>query len=134
MNLAAAVVAKTVQDASKMKITKRQLRRIIKEEKQKLLKEQYGDVEHGSLLIDFAQAFAGLGGAVQEQLMSVTKVYLVDGGQPDELDDVIYQQNPSALEMALERLRGPLEDLRGHEEVDYLLDMFEEIEERLRNM
>ena len=117
-----------------MKVTKRQLRRIIKEEKQKLLKEQYGDVEHGSLLIDFAQAFAGLGGAVQEQLMSVTKVYLVDGGQPDELDDVIYQQNPAALDMALERLRGPLGDLKGHEEADYLLDMFEEIEERLRNM
>ena len=117
-----------------MKITKKQLRRIIKEEKQKLLKEQYGDFEHGSLLIDFAQAYAGLGGAVQEQLNQVAKVYLIDGGQPDELDDVIYQQNPSALEMAMQRLRGPLGDLKGHEEADYLLDMFEEIEERLRNM
>jgi len=51
VNLAAAVVAKTVQDASKMKITKRQLRRIIKEEKSKL-HEQSRQAKEATLMTD----------------------------------------------------------------------------------
>ena len=59
-----------------MKITKRQLRRIIKEEKQKLLKEQFGSmVETGSALIDFAEAYSGLGNAVQEQFSAIATAY-----------------------------------------------------------
>ena len=72
-----------------MKITKRQLRRIIKEEKANILKEQRAgagaDFETGSILVEFAQQYAALGSAMQEQLNEVIKVYLVDGGFPDEL-------------------------------------------------
>jgi hypothetical protein len=52
-----------------MKITKRQLKRIIKEEKKKLLKEQWGaSIETGSELIEFSRAYASLGAAVQDSL------------------------------------------------------------------
>ena len=88
-----------------MKISKRQLRRIIKEEKQSILKDQRegagADFETGSILVEFAQQYAALGSAIQEQLNEVIKVYLVDGGMVDELEDAIMQQNPAALERAV---------------------------------
>jgi len=72
-----------------MKITKRQLQRLIKEEKRKLLKEQGGwDVETGSPLLDFAQAWAGLGGAVQEQVVAVLAAWERGGHEPDWSDTV----------------------------------------------
>tara|TARA_R110002060_G_C2100994_1_gene97651 strand:+ start:588 stop:989 length:402 start_codon:yes stop_codon:yes gene_type:complete len=92
-----------------MKITKRQLRRIIKEEKASLLKEQWGNSESSSPLIQFAQAWAGLGGAVQEQVSSVIEAYHNSGGIGDQrFNEAVYDQNPNAIDMAMQRLRPAL--------------------------
>ena len=55
-----------------MKVTKRQLRRIIREEKSKLLKE-YGamDKEVMNPTVAFAQAWSGLGDAIQGQMIDL---------------------------------------------------------------
>jgi len=123
-----------------MKITKRQLKRIIKEEKRKILKEQRAgsaaDFETGSILVEFAQQYAALGGAIQEQLNEVIKVYLVDGGMPDELEDAIMQQNPAALERGVRQLRRTVSQMasEGYEEADDLMNLFEEIDATLEKM
>ena len=88
-----------------MKITKQQLKRIIKEEKASLLKEQWGQVDSGSPLIDFAQAWAGLGGAVQDQVSAIIEAYHNSGGVGDQrFNEAVYDQNPNAIDMAVERL------------------------------
>ncbi len=123
-----------------MRITKKQLRRIIKEEKQKILKEQRAgsaaDFETGSILVEFAQQYAALGGAIQEQLNEVIKVWLVDGGMPDELEDAIMQQNPAALERGVRQLRRTVSQMarEGYEEADDLMSLFEEIDATLEKM
>jgi|TARA_R110001583_G_scaffold5598_3_gene30038 hypothetical protein len=88
-----------------MEITKRKLRRIIKEEKQKLLKEWGDSIETGSGLIDFAKAYAGLGGAVQDQVDAIVGAW-INGGGPDseDFENTVYEQNPNAIDLALERL------------------------------
>ena len=87
-----------------MRLTKRQLKRIIKEEKARILNEMWGDsVETGSDLIDFAKAYAGLGNAVQEQVDAVVASYN-NGGFSPEFDEVVYEQNPAAIRMAYDKL------------------------------
>ena len=123
-----------------MKITKRQLRRIIKEEKANILKEQRAgaaaDFETGSTLVEFAQQYAALGSAMQEQLNEVIKVYLVDGGMPDELEDAIMMQNPAALERGVRQLRRTVAQMasEGYEEAGDLMNLFEEIDATLEKM
>ena len=123
-----------------MKVTKRQLRRIIKEEKQSILKEQRAgagaNFETGSILVEFAQQYAALGSAIQEQLNEVIKVYLVDGGFPEELEDAIMQQNPAALERAVGQLRRTVSQMEseGFEEASDLMNLFEEIDATLEKM
>ncbi len=88
-----------------MKITKRQLRRIIKEEKAKVLKEQWGDrVETGSDLIEFARAYAGLGDAVQSQVEEVVSAYYNMAPGSEDFMEVVYEQNPNAIHMAYDKL------------------------------
>ena len=107
-----------------MKITKRQLRRIIKEEKRKLLSEQGGwEQQTGSMLIDFAQAWASLGGAVQEQVVAVLAAWNEGAHEPD-WSDAVHQQNPNAIDMAVQRLGPVLRDLGEHGE--YVWDALEE--------
>ena len=123
-----------------MKVTKRQLKQIIKEEKTKILKEQRAgagaDFETGSILVEFAQQYAALGSAIQEQLNEVIKVFLVDGGMPDELEDAIMQQNPAALERGVRQLRRTVSEMasEGYEEAEDLMNLFEEIDTAMRNM
>ena len=88
-----------------MKITKRQLRRIIKEEKARILSEMWGNQEAMSPLIEFAQAFAGLGGAVSEQVITIVNGYIENN------QEAVYEVNPNALDMAMERLSRPLNNL-----------------------
>ena len=89
-----------------MKITKKQLTRIIKEEKQKLLKEYGGmPAEIMSPLVQFADAYSGLGSAVSAQVIDVVNAYI------ENRKDAVYEINPNALEMALQRLRRPLMSL-----------------------
>ena len=89
-----------------MKVTKRHLRRIIKEEKQKLLRE-YGamDKEALSPLVDFGQAWSGLGDAVQSQIIDVVNGYIEND------QEAVYDINPNALDVAIRRLRMSLIDL-----------------------
>jgi len=88
-----------------MRITKRQLRKLIKEEKATLLKEQWGGIDTGSPLIEFARAYMGLGDAVASQVDAVVEAYNNSGGLGDErFNQVVYEQNPNAIDMAMERL------------------------------
>ena len=121
-----------IPQEDKMRIAKRQLRRIIKEEKRKLLSEQGGwgdEEEHGSSLIYFAQAWTGLGGAVQEQVVAILAAWERGGHEPDWAETV-YEQNPNAIDMAVERLGSSLRDLG--EEGEYIWDALEEAQKIYR--
>ena len=113
-----------------MKITKRQLRRIIKEEKQRILHEAWGEsVETGSELIEFARAYSGLGHAVSSQVDSIVAAF-INGGGPgsNAFLDVVYEQNPNAIDMVEQRLSSTLRRLaqEGSEDAESLLDVIEE--------
>ena len=88
-----------------MKITKSHLRRIIKEERQRLLKEQYGSqIETGSNLIEFASAYASLGSSVQEQVDQIVSAYNSGGSESQQFREAVYEVNPNALNTAMDRL------------------------------
>jgi len=116
-----------------MKITRQQLRRIIKEEKRRLLGEMWGDsVETGLPLIEFARAYAGLGNAVQEQVDAVVAAY-VNGGGPDSENfrETVYEQNPNAIDMAMDRIgRLYLDDSDDYQQLiealEYAQSIYEE--------
>mgnify|MGYP003660681246 CR=1 FL=1 len=117
-----------------MKITKRQLRRIIKEEKRKLIKEQYGQtVDPGNHLLSFANAWAGLGAAVQEQVTAILVAWNEGGHEPD-WSMTVYEQNPAAIDMAVQKLipflRSSNRDLGQDGET--LLDALEEAQKIYR--
>ena len=113
-----------------MKITKRQLRRIIKEEKASLLKEQWGHADSGSPLIDFAQAWAGLGGPVQDQVSAIVGAYHNSGGVGDQrFNEAVYDQNPNAIKLAMERLRQPLRSGDLGDEGAAILEALEEAQD-----
>jgi len=105
-----------------MKITRHQLRRIIKEEKQKLLKEQWTSAEPLSPLVQFAQAWAGLGGAVSSQILELSNAH-IEG----RIEDAAYEMNPNALDVAFERLQRPLSALssEGSEDAAELMSAME---------
>jgi len=117
-----------------MKLNKRQLRRIIKEEKQTLIKEQFGSmVETGSDLIEFAQAYSGLGNSVQEQFSALVSAWN-NNPYPDEWKEVVYEQNPAAIDMVEQRLTSVLKQLDqgGSEDAGMLLDVIEEAQKIYR--
>ena len=123
-----------------MKITKKQLKRIIKEEKATLLKEKWGgmgDESSGSALIHFAKAYASMGRQVQEQVEAITSAYFrlfpAQGfvAQEEiyanpEFEDVAMQQNPAAIEAALSALGNTnLHGLDANEELLQIDDALE---------
>ena len=94
-----------------MKVSKRQLRSIIREERSRLLSEQGGwDTDPGNHLVSFAQAWTGLGGAVQEQVVSVLNAWNEGGHEPD-WSDTVHEQNPAAIDMAVQKLGPFLQEL-----------------------
>ena len=103
-----------------MKITKTQLSRIIKEEKARLLSE-FGarGTDGASTLIDFAHAYSGLGNAIQEQIEQVVAAYINFGGG-DQFVEVVYDQNPNALEQAYYKLGNILNRFDSDEANDVL--------------
>ena len=113
-------------EGRKMKVSKRQLRRIIKEEKQKLLKEQWGQAEPLSPLVEFGQAWASLGGAISSQIIDLSNAH-IEG----RITDAVYEMNPNALDVALERLRRPLNGMDNRGDVD-AGELLEAMEEALR--
>ena len=97
-----------------MKVSKRQLRKIIKEEKAQLINEMWGDsVDTMSDLISFAQAYSGLGSAVQDQVDAIVAAYNEWGGERDQFVDVLYEQNPNAIDLAYGRLGSVLGMMDG---------------------
>jgi hypothetical protein len=100
-----------------MKVTKRQLRKIIREEKSRLVSEQnvWDRGESASALLTFGKAYAGLGAAVQEQTDAIVEAYLAGGAREDDPNqhflEAVYEQNPNAIEAAYNTLRGPLQSL-----------------------
>ena len=118
-----------------MRISKRQLRRIIKEEKQKLLNEQWGDsVETGSDLIDFAKAYSGLGSAVQEQFEALANAWIIEGAHEPDWSEAVYEQNPNAIDMVEQRLSSVLRLLarEGSDGAEDLLNVIEEAQKIYR--
>ena len=107
-----------------MRITKKQLRRIIKEERQKLLKEQFGSMgsEAMSPLVQFGQAYASLGSAVQEQIVDLVNAH-IEG----RIEDAVYEMNRNALDLAFQRLQRPLSALAraGSEDAEEVMDAME---------
>jgi len=95
-----------------MKITKRQLRQIIKEEKRKLLNE-FGPAgtDGASPLLDFAHAYAKLGSAVQEQVEEVVIAHINHGPESDQFYDTVFNQSSGGLRQALNTLHNPLRAL-----------------------
>ena len=121
-----------------MRLTQRQLKRLIKEEKQKLLKEQWQNQETLSPLVEFGQAWASLGGAVQEQMVSLSNAFIENN------QEEVWELNPNAVNMAEQRLRSALMSLGQTnpdaeellEAIDWALDIFlqgdEEVESDAR--
>ena len=107
-----------------MKITKRQLRRIIKEERQKLIKEQFGAIDREIMnpLVEFGQQWSGLGNAIQDQMIDISNAF-----GTGEFDEAVYEINPNALDRAFERLQRPLSALarEGSENAMEMMDAME---------
>lgn len=82
------------KEGKTMKITKGQLRKIIKEERSKLLNE-YGAMgkEVMNPTVAFAQAWSGLGDAIQGQMIDLINAH-VEG----RLEDAAYEINPNAFD------------------------------------
>jgi hypothetical protein len=98
-----------------MKVTESQLRKfiqgVLQENKEKtVLREQFGNLYSNDPLVKFAQAWSDLGNAVQEQVIAIVDAYAMDNGGEDFMN-VVYEQNPNALELARSRLLRPLQTL-----------------------
>jgi len=117
-----------------MRITKRQLKRIIKEERTKLLKEWGDSVETGSDLIDFAKAYSGLGSAVQQQFDALANEWNINGAHSPDWEEAVYEQNPNAIDMVEQRLTSALKRLaqEGSEDAEALLSIIEEAQKIYR--
>ena len=76
-----------------MKLTKKHLRQLIKEE----LLTEFGamDKEAMSPLIQFSQAWSGLGDAIQSQMIDLINGFI------ENREDAVYEVNPNAFEQAM---------------------------------
>ena len=103
-----------------MKITKTQLKNLIKEELSRVDEMYQSQVESGSELIEFAKAFTSLGGSVQEQLLQLVSAYYHLGEESDGFAETVYELNPNAVEMMFQRLGPKLRMLEDPESDDIL--------------
>ena len=104
-----------------MKTTEHKLRRLIREA---LLKE-YGaaNMEAMSPLVAFAQAYSGLGDALQSQIIDLVNAH-IEG----RIEDAVYEMNPNALDRAFEKLQQPLSTL-GRDGSEDAMDMMDAMEQ-----
>lgn len=113
-----------------MKITKTQLKKLIKEEMIRE-SESFGTFpsDTGSELLDFARSYGSLGAAVQEQVNEIVAAYYNGGKGSDTFNEAVYEANPNAISLAFERLARPLRVLEGEESDDILeaLEMAQKI-------
>ncbi len=87
-----------------MKITKRQLRRIIKEEKQRILSEQSREAKEGALLADFNMVVTSI-----EEIAAGMYGLVDPGGNGDAGDEMAED-----LEMQIERMNDVYRRLEAH--------------------
>ena len=93
-----------------------------------LLSEQggFGPDNMAMVLIEFAKAWSSMGAAVQEQVVAIVEagsgMGLGAGAPPSpEFEEVIHEQNPNAIDMALRQLENKGENLEGMDEImEYL--------------
>ena len=119
-----------------MKITKRQLKRIIKEEKRKLLSEQGPAWGTGAIprvmedyaMLDFAEAWASLGPQIKEQVIEVLQSW-GEGGHDPEWTDTVMMQNPAAIESAMSKLGSTLNKMKDTN--DEAFDIYSALETAL---
>jgi len=115
-----------------MKITKRQLRQIIKEERTKLLQEQRTNSSPNEL-VDFAIAFGKLGFAAEEQLHDLIRVWNEDRLIMDQIgafkDAVLVSP---AVNVIYDRLRRPLQALLAEGDNAAAEDLLDVVEEAKR--
>lgn len=90
-----------------MRITEKQLRQIIKEEKSKVLNEMWGGgIEILNPVVNFAQQWAGLGDTVQRQAIIAVNAYIENN------ESVVYNRvYRDAINMALELLTPSLDKM-----------------------
>jgi hypothetical protein len=103
-----------------MKITRHQLRRIIKEEKSRFINEAAEDRNLVALL-DFANGFTELDGDAQADLNDLVNTHLE--GTEDDFDDVVSNITPNSIEMmwdSLSDIDSSIDDLlsRARDAVD----------------
>ena len=79
-------------------------------------------------MVAFAQAWSGLGDAIQEQMIDLINAH-VEG----RLEDAAYEINPNAFDRAAQRLTSPLRMMDG-EDADDLKDMMEQVQAMMREM
>ena len=89
-----------------MKISKSALRRIIKEERQKILVEMFGNnpADVPNDLITFAQMYNKLGDAVSSQVDDIVMAFVNAGPNSDEFMETVYEVNPNAIDYGLRYL------------------------------
>jgi hypothetical protein len=110
-----------------MKVSKKQLKSIIREERSRLLAEQggFGPDNMAMVLIEFAKAWSSMGAAVQEQVTAIvaagSEIADPTPQESPEFEDVVYQQNPNAIDVALRQLENKGENIEGMDELmEYL--------------
>ena len=119
-----------------MKITKRQLKRIIKEEKRKLLSEQGPAWGTGAIpkimedyvMLDFAEAWALLDPKYKSQVLEVLQSY-GEGGHDPEWTETVMMQNPAAIESAMSKLGSTLNKMKDTN--DEAFDIYSALETAL---
>ena len=105
-----------------MRFTRRRLRKIIREEKRRILEEAWSDpTQTGSSLIAFARVYSGLGDAVQSQVDSIVAAANSFSLDSEQFEEAASEQNPNAIDMAMQRLSGPLQ-MMGWDEAEEILD------------
>ena len=106
---------------SGMRFTRRRLRKIIREEKRRILEEAWSDpTQTGSSLIAFARVYSGLGDAVQSQVDSIVAAANSFSLDSEQFEEAASEQNPNAIRVALEKLTSVGRALGG--EGDDVLD------------
>ena len=111
-----------------MKVSNKQLRSIIREERSRLLSEQGGfgpgPDNMAMVLIEFAKAWSSMGAKIQEQVEAIVEA---SEGEPEEFEEVIFQQNPNAIDVALRQLENKGENLEGMDDLMEILWAAQEI-------
>jgi hypothetical protein len=103
------------------------IRKAVYNQRRGHIREGWNDsVETGSNLIEFARAYMSLGDAVTSQVDAIVGGFINGGGSGSEaFREIIYEQNPNAVEIAIGRLGGPLRYL-DNPEADDILQALEE--------